>query len=44
MSGEDKRTSCILRNLPNRMTQLELMEVGRLFLGLAGRLLLHYIG
>ncbi|KAK9896157.1 hypothetical protein P389DRAFT_143470, partial [Cystobasidium minutum MCA 4210] len=22
----DKRTSCILRNLPNRMTQLELME------------------
>ena len=26
-SGEEKRTSCILRNLPNRMTQLELMEV-----------------
>lgn len=27
MSGEDKRTSCILRNLPNRMTQVELMAV-----------------
>lgn len=29
-SGEETRTSCILRNLPNRMTQLELMEVGPL--------------
>lgn len=29
-AGQEKRTSCILRNLPNRMTQLELMEVSQL--------------
>ncbi|KAL7008333.1 hypothetical protein EMMF5_002062 [Cystobasidiomycetes sp. EMM_F5] len=28
-SGQETRTSCILRNLPNRMTQLELMEVSQ---------------
>lgn len=30
--GVEKRTSCIIRNLPNKMTQLELMEVQRLSL------------